>query len=262
MPAEQDTAGGELVRHATEGQVATITLDSPPNRNALSAALLTQLDAALDQALGDASVRVVVLTGAGPAFCSGADLREAAAGRGAAPALLGPILGRIWDSGKPVVCRANGPARAGGIGLIAACDIALAPLSATFAFSEVRIGVAPAVIAVTCLRRMTARSAAEYFLTGATFDARRAAEIGLITRAVPDAELDTATLGCVEGLLRGAPGALAATKSILREVPALPLAEGLDRMAALSAKRFACAEAQEGMAAFTARRDPSWVSTG
>ncbi len=250
------------MRLVTEGQVATITLDSPRNRNALSAALLTQLDTALQRALGDASVRVVVLTGTGPVFCSGADLKEAAASRAAAPALLGPVLQRIWDSGKPVVCRANGPARAGGIGLIAACDIALAPLSATFAFSEVRVGAAPAVISVTCLRRMAQRAAAEYFLTGATFDARRAAEIGLVTRAVPDAELDAATAGCVRDLLRGAPGALAATKSILREVPALSLGEGLGRMAGLSAERFASDEAREGMAAFAARRDPDWVSPG
>lgn len=248
-----------LVRLDTAGPLATITLDSPANRNALSAALLTQLHDALAGALADPAVRVIVLTASGPVFCAGADLKESRQQPAAAAALFPQILQQIWDGDKPVVCRVNGTARAGGIGLIAACDIAIAPESATFAFTEVRIGVAAAIIAVTCLRRMDPRSGYEYFLTGETFDAVRAAELGLLTRAVPDADLDAETSRYVSLLLRGAPAAIAATKAILREVPGLPVAEGLARMAELSATRFASPEAQEGMAAFAEKRQPSWI---
>jgi methylglutaconyl-CoA hydratase len=250
----------ELVRSAAAGEITTITLDSPANRNALSSALLTQLHAALAAALADTGVRVVVLTGAGPAFCAGADLKEAAGRPVAAPALFPRIVELLWASRKPVICRVNGSARAGGIGLIAACDIAIAPLPATFAFTEVRIGAVPAIIAVPCLRRMPSRAAAEYLLTGETFSAERAQEIGLLTRAVPEADLDAQTGRYAGMLLRGAPGALADTMGILREVPALPVADGLASMAELSARRFASAEAREGMAAFAEKREPSWVS--
>jgi methylglutaconyl-CoA hydratase len=249
----------DLVRTDRAGAVATITLDSPANRNALSSGLLTELHAGLAAAIGEAGVRVIVLTGAGRAFCSGADLKEARTAPAAAPQLFPQVLQLIWDSPKPVVCRVNGSARAGGIGLIAACDIAVAVRSATFAFTEVRIGATPAIIAVTCLRRMEPRAAAEYFLTGEAFDALRATQIGLLTLAVPDAELDEQTGRLAGLLLRGAPGALAATKTVLREAGALPVPAALARMAELSAERFASAEAQEGMAAFAEKRDPSWT---
>jgi methylglutaconyl-CoA hydratase len=249
----------DLVRSATDGQIATVTLDAPASRNALSSALLTQLHAALAAAIADTVVRVIVLTGAGPAFCAGADLKEAAASRAAAPALFPRIIELIFGSPKPVICRVNGSARAGGIGLIAVCDIAIAALGATFAFTEVRIGAVPAIIAVPCLRRMSSRAAAEYFLTGETFDAERAQQIGLLTRAVPEADLDAQTERYCGLLLRGAPGALAATKGILREVPALSMADGLTSMAELSARRFASAEAREGLAAFAQKREPTWA---
>jgi methylglutaconyl-CoA hydratase len=250
----------ELVRSEAAGAIATITLDSPANRNALSSGLLSELREALEGALGDDGARVIVLTGAGPVFCSGADLTETRVSPGAAPALFASILQMIWDSAKPVIGRVNGTARAGGLGLIAACDIAVAPQSATFAFSEVRVGATPATIAVTCLRRMEPRAAAEYFLTGEAFGAPRAAEIGLLTRAVPDADLDRETRRCAGLLLRGAPGALAATKTVLREAAAVPVAEGLAAMARLSAERFASPEAREGLAAFAEKRDPNWVA--
>jgi methylglutaconyl-CoA hydratase len=248
----------ELVRSEVTGATATITLDSPANRNALSSGLLRELRAALAGALDEAGVRVIVLTGAGPVFCSGADLKESRVSR-AAPGLNAAILQLIWDSSKPVICRVNGSARAGGLGLIAGCDIAVAPQSATFAFSEVRVGATPATIAVTCLRRMDPRAAAEYFLTGEAFGAQRAEQIGLLTRAVPDADLDQEIGRCTGLLLRGAPGALAATKTVLREAAVLPVPDGLARMAALSAERFASPEAQEGMAAFAEKRNPTWV---
>jgi methylglutaconyl-CoA hydratase len=251
----------ELVRSTTSHTVATITLDSPHNANALSSALVGQLRAALDEALGDPDVRVIVLTGAGRVFCSGADLKEAGSTPTAAPRLMADVIGQLWSGGKPVICRVNGAARAGGIGLVAACDIAIAPKSATFAFSEVRIGVAPAVISVPCLRRMPSRAAAEYFLTGEVFGAARAVEIGLLTMAVEPDELDAQAERYTDLLLRGAPGALAATKALLRDVPAEPVLAGLARMAELSGTLFGGEEAREGMAAFASKRDPAWVTS-
>ena len=249
----------DLVRYESADEVATITLDSPATRNALSSVLLAQLREALAGALSDPGCRVVVLTGADPAFCSGADLKESRTIPGAASGLFPQVLQLIWDSHKPVVCRVNGSTRAGGIGLVAACDIAVASQSATFAFSEVRIGATPAIIAVPCLRRMEPRAAAGYFLTGETFDAQRAAEIGLLTGAVPKIQLDEEIARYTDLLLRGAPGALAATKRVLREAGSMPVATGLARMAELSAARFASEECRQGMAAFAEKRAPSWA---
>ena len=158
-----------------------------------------------------------------------------------------------------MICRVNGAARAGGLGLVAAADIAIASERATFAFSEVRIGVVPAVISVPCLRRMPSRAAAEYFLTGEVFDANRAAEIGLLTRAVPAEDLDGETDRYAQMLLRGAPIALAATKDVLRDGPAHSFADGLAAMSELSARFFGSDEAREGMAAFAAKREASWL---
>lgn len=256
----------DLVRLSVVHGVGRVTLDSPHNRNALSRTLLAQLHARITDALADDAVRVIVLTGAGPAFCAGADLKEAAApdaaGQAAQPVPFPDVLTLLWESRKPVVARVNGTARAGGLGLIAACDVAVAPDTATFAFSEVRLGLVPAVIAVTCLRRMHPRAAAEYMLTGETFDAKRAAEIGLLSRSVPADELDEAVDRYASMLLRAAPEAVAITKDLVRSVPAMTLDEGFARMTALSEQRFASAEGREGIAAFRERRRPSWVAAG
>jgi methylglutaconyl-CoA hydratase len=248
-----------LVRTDSAGYVRTVTLDSPHSANALSSTLLVQLRAALDAAITDTGVRAVVLTGAGKAFCAGADLKEALTSPASATGLMAEIMALLWESGKPVICRVNGAARAGGIGLIAASDIAIATERASFAFSEVRIGVVPAVISVPCLRRMPSRAAAEYFLTGEVFGAARAAEIGLLTRAVPAEALDAEVARYAGMLLRGAPGALAGTKGVLRDVPGVSVSDGLDKMAELSGRYFGSDEAREGMTAFAAKRDPAWV---
>jgi methylglutaconyl-CoA hydratase len=256
-------AAPELVHYEVAGGVATVTLDSPSNRNALSSALLGQLVAALERAGADAAARVVVLTGADPAFCSGADLAEQRtrnqAGHGAGGFPLPEVLRRLWRSPKPVICRVNGAARAGGIGLIGACDIAVARERASFAFSEVRVGVVPAIIAVTCLPRLAPRAAAEYLLTGEAFDAPRAVEIGLLNRAVPDDALDDEVARYAELLRRGGPEALGHTKEMLRELPGLDFDVALERMQQLSRERFASAEALEGMRAFAEKRAPSWA---
>ena len=165
----------------------------------------------------------------------------------------------MLESPKPVVARVNGHARAGGLGLIGAADIAIAPAEATFGFAEVRLGVVPAVIAVTTVPRMTARAALELFLTGETFDGRRAVEVGLLNRVVPAEELDAEVERYVGMLRRGGPEALRHIKPMLARVRELSQEEAFRAMAALSAERFASDEGQEGMRAFADRRDPPWA---
>jgi methylglutaconyl-CoA hydratase len=251
-----------LVGVGRRGPAAVVTLDSPTNRNALSRALVEQLHTALRAALDDDGVRVVVLTGAGPVFCSGADVKEQRAGGAPGAVGLPEVLTLIIESPKPVVARVNGAARAGGLGLIAACDLTVGLAGATFGFSEVRIGVAPAVIAVPCLRRMDPRAARELFLTGEPFDGVRAREVGLLDRAVVDGELDSTVDAFVAQLSQGAPEALAVTKALLRALPGPDLQEDFRRMAGVSAERFGSAEGREGIAALLEKRRPAWAPPG
>ena len=247
----------ELVHSSVTAGVATLTLDSQPNRNALSPQLMSELAAGLAAAVADDAVRVIVLTHAGRVFCSGADLKATAAATGAGDmpiASVPTLLTALAESPKPIVVRVGGPARAGGIGLIAACDVALAGRSATFAFTEVRLGVVPAVISVPVLPMLAPRAARELFLTGEVFDATRAAEIGLITRVVDDAELDAEVSRYVDMLALGAPGALAAAKDLLAHP-----SQDYAALSALSAERFASSEGREGVAAFAEKRRPFWA---
>ncbi|TDC61463.1 enoyl-CoA hydratase [Micromonospora sp. KC207] len=258
------TSTAALVRVATTRGVTTLTLDSPRNRNALSTPLMTELLAGLAAAVADEAVRVVVLDHAGPVFCSGADLKETAAAyaSGTVPAgMLGDVLAAVWECPKPVVARVAGPARAGGLGLIAAADLAICAQEATFAFTEVRIGVIPAVISATVLPRLAPRAAAELYLTGDTFDGRRAAEIGLVTAAVPADGLDPAVRRACASLVRGAPHALAGAKGLLRRPPAADLRADIAELAALSTGYFLSDEGREGVLAFREKREASWVPT-
>lgn len=257
----------ELVHLDVEAGTATITLDSPSNRNALSARLRRELTDHLRTALDDDAVRVVVLTHTGSVFCSGMDLRES---RGAGSSDQGvnefpAILEMLWTSDKPVIARLAGPARAGGVGLVAACDIAIAARAggdtkgATFAFSEVRIGVVPAVISVVVLPRLLPRAGHELLLTGEVFDADRAVAVGLINSAVDPDGLDAEVDRYRDMLARGGPRALAATKGLLHRIPAETLGEDFDAMLRLSSEFFASEEGQEGMAAFGEKRPASWI---
>lgn len=251
----------ELVHYTTSGGVATITLDSPHNRNALSAQLRSELGVSLTRAQRDGDVRVIVLDHTGPVFCAGMDLKEA---RGSDSTDQGvnefpAILEQIWTSSTPVVAKLAGPARAGGIGMVAAADIAVAVSEATFAFTEVRIGVIPAIISVTVLPRLSPRAAHELFLTGETFDAARATDIGLINSAVPADQLDAEVARFVDALTRGGPNALAATKDLLREQPPASMPEAFAAMTRRSAEFFASDEGQEGITAFAQKRSPHWV---
>ncbi|WP_019631948.1 enoyl-CoA hydratase family protein [Actinomadura atramentaria] len=248
-----------VVRYEVERGIATITLDSPANRNALSAALRTGLAAAIERAGADDAVRGVVLTGSGTVFCAGADLKEIASGAPPAGPGIPDILTALLDLPKPVVARLNGTVRAGGVGLVAACDIAVAPDDVTFAFTEVRIGVAPAMIAVACAPRMTSRAASRYFLTGETFTAADAVAAGLVTAACPRDELDTVVTAMLDGIRRAEPNALAATKRLVRDLPGLDRTEAFSRAERLSAELFVSPEADEGRRSFFEKRPPSWA---
>ncbi|HEX5542702.1 MAG TPA: enoyl-CoA hydratase-related protein [Micromonospora sp.] len=256
------TTPDTLVRSATRQGVTTLTLDSPHNRNALSTPLMTELLAALAAAVADETVRAVVLSHTGPVFCSGADLKETAAAyeSGTVPAgMLGDVLTAIWECPKPVVARVGGPARAGGLGLIAAADIAVCAEDVTFAFTEVRLGVIPAVISATVLPRLAPRAAAELYLTGNTFDGQRAAQIGLVTVAVHAAEVDRTVLTYCRALVHGGPRALAGTKELLRRRPQATLRDEVAELSELSTGYFLSDEGREGVRAFREKRSASWV---
>jgi methylglutaconyl-CoA hydratase len=238
--------------------VATLTLDSPANRNALSRALRAQLRAALADALADDAVRVVVLDHTGRVFCSGMDLAEAAGGGAQEQGVreFPDILQTLWTFPKPVLAVVRGPARAGGVGLLAACDVVVAGASATFGFSEVRLGLVPAVISAVVLPRMLPHVAHRLMLTGEVFDAAVAATGGLVDLVVPDGEVDEAVTAQVHALAAGAPAALAETKRLLRaRTPSL----AFDELLELSARFFAGEEGQEGIAAFREKRPARWV---
>ncbi|MEU4166494.1 enoyl-CoA hydratase family protein [Streptomyces sp. NPDC026665] len=241
-----------VVRTGHERGVTTLTLDSPATRNALSAALVGELADALTRCGKDGDVRAVVLTHTGNTFCAGADLRDPPP-----PEAFVGLLRQIVELPRPVVARVAGHVRAGGLGLLGACDIAVAGEAASFAFTEVRIGVAPAVISLPLLPRTDPRALARYYLTGERFDAPEAVRTGLLTAAGDD--VDAVLAPVLDGLRRSAPEALAETKALLTA----KVLETFDRdaadLTALSARLFSSAQAREGMTAFLERRDPAWV---
>jgi enoyl-CoA hydratase len=252
---------GDVVRLALgDGDrrgVATITLDSQANRNALSRQLVGELSAAITAAEA-AEARAIVLTHEGPSFCAGADLKE----RSDEPADSRPfvaVLERLMDTPRPTIAAVSGAVRAGGIGLMAACDLVVVHESVTFALTEVRIGVAAAIISVPILRRVPPGRIATAMLTGAPFEAREALAMGLVTDVTAD--VDATVAARCAGILAGAPRAVSATKELLRTVPSLDRDTAFERMRALSDELFRGPDAAEGMAAFRDKRSPSW-STG
>jgi enoyl-CoA hydratase/carnithine racemase len=248
-----------LVQLARRGPIFTLTLDSPRNRNALSPQLLDELADGLAEAAADTSVRVVVLTATGKVFCSGADL---SAPPGASTSRMPEVLEAIRAAPVPVIARVGGHARAGGLGLIAASDLAVATADSSFAFSEVRVGVAPAIILVPLLRGADRRFLTRAALTGEPFGAAEAAGAGILTGVVDNERaLDEWVDGAVTSILASAPRAVAATKALLSDLAETPWREGLTRAAARSGELFAGAEAAEGMDAFLHKRTPSWAVT-
>jgi methylglutaconyl-CoA hydratase len=250
----------ELVHVEVADAVATITLDSPANRNALSSRLVADLNRALDRseaAVAGGDVRAIVLTHVPPAFCAGADLKERAQGVPDSRPIVRAFQ-RLMDAEVPTIAAVKGPVRAGGIGLMASCDLVVVQRDVVFALTEVRVGVAAAMISVPILRRASGSRLAAAFLTGEPFDADEARAVGLVTHVADDVDATVAAL--CDGIKLGAPAAVAATKRILREVPGLDRDEAFERMRRLSDELFAGPDAAEGMAAFAERRAPNWVT--
>ncbi len=249
----------ELVHYALDRAIATITLDSPANRNALSAQLVTETTAHLQAAAADDTVRAVVLTHTGRVFCAGADLTEQSSEGGpqtGTQRMLGLLRG-IVELPKPVVARIDGAVRAGGVGIVGACDIALASPAASFAFTEVRLGLAPAIISLTTLGRMTERAVSRYYLTGETFGADVAAATGLTSGAPADldAELDLV----LDALRACSPQGLAETKPLTSRTTLAAFHDRARDLQAQSARLFGSEEAREGMLAFLQKRSPRWA---
>lgn len=254
-----------LVRYTVEGAAARLTLDSPHNRNALSSALVAQLHDGLRRAEADPAVRAVVLGHTGNTFCAGADLTEPSGSSSGDPydaaaaraVELAATLRAIVECRVPVIAAVDGHVRAGGLGLVGACDIAVAGPRCTFALTEARIGVAPAIISLTLLPKLAPRAAARYFVTGETFTADRAAEIGLVTVAVDD--VSGAVDDLVAELGKASPQGLAASKALTTAGVLAGFDRDAQRLAEESARLFVSDEAREGMLAFLEKRTPRWA---
>jgi methylglutaconyl-CoA hydratase len=212
----------------------------------------------------DPAIRVVVLTGSGSVFCAGADLKSRGAGiaDGTGDNAFVEILKRMQRGPKPVVCAVNGHAFGGGIGLIAAADIAIAVRGAKFAFSEVRLGVIPAIISVVVLPKLGEHQAMRLFLTGESFSAAEALAYGLLHRVVAEHDLESAVQAEIDAILQGAPNAVAAAKQLVREIPQRAPDDAYAYAAEKIAELFASPEAAEGLAAFAQKRPPGWTATG
>jgi enoyl-CoA hydratase len=252
-----------LVDYTVEGSVARLTLNSPKNRNALSTALVDQLHQGLTDATDNGGVRTVVLGHTGGTFCAGADLTQASGGDPADIAAdrareLTRLLRRILELPIPVIGAIDGHVRAGGLGLVGACDIVVAGQSSTFALTEARIGVAPSIISLTLLPKMTTRAAGRYFLTGEKFGAAEAADIGLISIATDDVDATVATLTADIG--KASPQGLAASKALTTASLLAAFDRDAETLTRQSAELFVSEEAREGMLAFLQKRPPNWVT--
>jgi methylglutaconyl-CoA hydratase len=256
----------ERIEVERDGPVARVWMNRPDVRNAFDGLMVTELRTALFDLRTVDGIRVIVLGGRGPCFCAGADLqwmkatvafsreenlREAQA--------LADLFFTVYESPKPVVARVHGAALGGGAGLVAACDIPVASLGTQFGFTEVRLGIVPAVISPYVLAKIGVGAALELFLTGERFEAVKALEVGLVRAAVPEADLDSAVEGSVSALLKAGPRAIAEAKALIREV-AFRRVEDVQRYTVERiADIRATAEGQEGMRAFLEKRPPSWI---
>jgi enoyl-CoA hydratase/carnithine racemase len=249
-----DDTQGPLVHLEVEGPLATITLDSPHNRNALSRQLVTELVGHVSTAGQDAAVKVVLIRSSGRVFCSGADLSEASTGgMEEGTRAIVALQRQLLTLDKPVVTVLGGAVRAGGIGIVAASDIAIASTEATFALTEVKLGLAAAIISLTVHQRMNPRAAALTTLGGEVFSGEQAAAYGLVTVAVPPEALDDEVRRTCESLATGAPQGLRESKRLLNRDLVERIDERGDELAALSTRLFASDEAREAMTAFLSR---------
>ncbi|MBK9296420.1 MAG: enoyl-CoA hydratase family protein [Candidatus Microthrix sp.] len=258
-PTTPPTADSPVVLRSDNDRIATLTLDSPENRNALSSRLVGELAAHLRDVEADDAVRAVVLTHTGNTFCAGADLAEGAREGGPAKgvARLVALLRQIIELDKPVVAKVDGNVRAGGLGLFAACDLTVAGLTSSFALTEARLGLSPAVISLTVLPRLTDRAASRYYLTGDRFDAAEAERIGLVTITAEDPDAAVAELAA--SFRRCSAQGLAASKQLTTHAMLTTFDSDAERLIEMSATLFSSEDAQEGIASFMERRPPRWA---
>lgn len=256
-----------LILTTDAGPVRTLSLNRPDVRNALSVELRSELVEALEVAENAASVRALVLTGEGSAFCAGLDLKELGsvldvpADRSRDDARkLGELFKRIYTFPKPVVAAVHGPAIAGGAGLASVCDVVIAGTSASFGYTEARIGFVAALVAVFLVRQVGDRNARELLLGARVHDAHEAHALGLVNEVVPDADVRSRARAVAGELARNAPSSLALTKSLLATLPGLGLEDGLRHAADVNALARASADLQEGVTAFLEKREPAWRS--
>ena len=257
----------ERIELQLDGAVARVWLKRPEQRNAFDGRMVSELRKTLFDLGTQDAVRVIVLGGRGPSFCAGADvewmrsmagftrdenLREAQS--------LADLFFTVYNSPKPVVARVQGAALGGGSGLVAACDVAVAALGTQFGFTEVRLGIVPAVISPYVIAKIGESAARELFLTGERFEAVKAQEIGLLRAAVPEPDLDPVVEGRVQALLQAGPRAAAEAKALIREVAWRRVEDvqryTVERIAELRTSP----EGQEGLRAFLEKRKPSWLS--
>lgn len=249
-----------------DGAVERLTLNRPDTRNAFDDQMVAELTAWAGGVRESDGLRAVVLAGAGPVFCAGADvawmrrMRAASAEENERDARALAAMFRAVDTlPVPVIGRIHGAALGGGVGLAAVCDIVVAAETATFGFTEVKLGILPAVISPFALAKIGVSAARELMLTGARFSAARAREIGLVHAVVPEAGLDAAVDACLTEILTAAPGAVAAIKALIPRVAGRPAAEVAELTSRAIARQRASAEGQEGLTAFLERRKPAWV---
>ncbi|HIG42766.1 MAG: enoyl-CoA hydratase-related protein [bacterium] len=255
-------ANTEATLYEVRNSAAWITLNRPENRNALSSILVSELYAHLIAANEDPNVRSIVITGNGPAFCAGADLKSPPGQsiEGGGKAVPYPdVLTTIMDSEKPVIAAINGAAFAGGLGLVGAADIVVTVDDVLFSFSEVRIGVIPAVISVVCLPKLGTHHGMKLFLTGERFNGNQAVEFGLAHRAVSKDRLTEAVQEEIDAINLGGPIAVVECKKLVRRVPQLSREEAFAETAEWSGRMFRSDEGAEGMASFREKRKASWV---
>ncbi len=256
MPATEATL------YEVKKGAAWITLNRPENRNALSSVLVSELYSHLLAADEDDKVRSIVITGNGSAFCAGADLKSPPGQTidGGGRAVPYPeVLTTIMNSDKPVIAAINGAAFAGGLGLVGAADIVITVEDAQFSFSEVRIGVIPAVISVVCLPKLGTHHGMKLFLTGERFTGKQAVELGFAHRAVPADQLALAVQEEIDMINLGGPKAVVECKKLVRRVQQLSIEDGFKETAEWSVRMFKSEEGAEGIAAFREKRKASWI---
>ena len=255
-------AGQQATLYEINDGAAWITLNRPENRNALSAILVNELYAHLINANENSEVRSIVITGTGPAFCAGADLKSPPGQLvdGAQGVTYPEVLNTILESPKPIIAAVNGAAFAGGLGLVGAADIVVTVSDVQFSFSEVRIGVIPAVISVVCIPKLGTHHAMKLFLTGERFTGEQAVSMGFAHKAVKAEELTSMVQEEIDAINLGGPIAVQECKKLVRRVRELNIRDGFNETGEWSKRLFQSEEGAEGMAAFREKRKPNWVN--